>query len=409
MAREPSATDIRLAADLAERGCDVSPRQIARWRGARVFAYERRFLGRGNGSSSSYDPGVVDLVEELDQLLKERRSLRDATLVLHVRGHDVDPTVVRDALTAYLDSVDRVLERVVDPDRGTTRTLLERSKEGRAILGHLDRAGIDENAFEDVIRGLRGENVDWVGTFLIATGFDQIGRSFLDGETLAELRRLLGRFTVPELRSLVERVNGDELKAATEESAIVLPFTLDFVELLARIANKKDVPSLNRNTRVDEELSIAHWALMALWARDRGLDLDKGVNLARLYGVGLRAALALARKFSYAQGAVFGPDGEAELERRKSYERESILKKARGWLQTHPQAADDIRALATVDDDGVGAGSADVAARSGRALEDSNDHGSLPRECAAIGRPRGHLEPVPAVLPSRWEAEGSPG
>ena len=88
-----------------------------------------------------------------------------------------------------------------------------------------------------------------------------------------------------------------------------------------------------------------------MWARDRGVDLDRAVKLASLYGVGLRAALALARKFSYAQGAVFGPDGEAELERRKSYERESILKKASAWLQAHPQAADDIQALATVDDD----------------------------------------------------------
>jgi hypothetical protein len=349
MAREPSQTDIQLAADLAERGCDVSPRQIARWRGARVFRYERRFLGRGNGSSSSYDPAVVDLVEEFDQLLKERRSLRDATLVLHVRGHDVDPTVVRDALIAYLDSVDRALGRALDRKRGTSRTLLERTKEGRDILRHLDRAGIDESAFEDVIRGLRGESADWVGTFLIATGFDQIGQRFLDSETLAELHRLLGRFTVPELRNLVERVNGDDLKVATIESAIVLPFTLDFVEFLARIANKKDVPSLNRNTRVEEELSIAHWALIALWAHDRGVDLDKGVQLARLYGVGLRAALALASKFSYAQGAVFGPDGEAELERRKSYERESILKKARGAARAsasrrrHPSPRDSRR------------------------------------------------------------------
>jgi hypothetical protein len=202
-----------------------------------------------------------------------------------------------------------------------------------------------------VIRGLRGEDVDWVGTFLIATGFDQIGGRFLDGETFGELRSLLGRFTVAELRSLVEHANGDDLKVATRESAIVLPFTLDFVEFLARIANKKDVPSLNRNTRVEEELSIAHWALMALWARDRGVDLDKGVKLARLYGVGLRAALALARRFSYAQGAVFGPDGGAELERRTSYERESILTRASGWLHAHPQAAADIRALAIVDDE----------------------------------------------------------
>lgn len=353
MAREPSPTDLQLAADLAERGCDISPRQIARWRGARVFAYDRRFLGRANGSSSSYDPAVVDLVEELAQLLTTRRSLRDASLVLHVRGHDIDPAVVRDALIAYLDSVDRALERVVDGKRGSTRTLLERSTEGRAVLRHLERAGIEESAFEDVIRGLRGENVNWVGTFLVATGFDQIAQHFLDGETLAELQVLLGRFTVPELRHLIERVSGDDLKAATTDSAIVLPFTLDFVELLARIANKKDVPSLNRNTRVEEELSIAHWTLIALWARDHGVDLDRGVKLARLYGVGLRAALALARRFSYAQGAVFGPDGEAELERRKSYEREAILKKARGWLHMHPQAAADIQALATAEDDDV--------------------------------------------------------
>ena len=331
-----------------------------------MFAYERRFLGKANGSSSSYDPAVVDLVEELDQLLSERRSLRDATLVLYVRGHDVDPAVVRDALIAYLHSVDRALGRIVDRKRGTTRTLLKRSKEGRALLRHLDRAGIDESAFEDVIRGLRGENADWVGTFLIATGFDQIGRRFLDGETLAELQRLLGRFTVPELRHLVERVNGDDLKAATKESAIVLPFTLDFVEFLARIANTKDVPSLNRNTRFEEELSIAHWALMALWARDRGVDLDKGVKLARLYGVGLRAALALARRFSYAQGSVFGPEGEAELERRKPYERESIVEKARGWLHAHPQAAADIRALATVDDDDSLVASAAALSAAGR-------------------------------------------
>lgn len=51
--------------------------------------------------------------------------------------------------------------------------------------------------------------------------------------------------------------------------------------------------------------------------------------------------------------SVDGPDGEAELERRKSYERESILKQTRGWLQAHPQAAADIQALATVDDDDV--------------------------------------------------------
>ncbi len=271
-----------------------------------------------------------------------------------MRGHDVDPTVVRDALISYVDSVDRALARVVDRKRGTIRTLLERSKEGRAVLRHLDQAGIDESAFENVIRGLRGDNVDWVGTFLIATGFNQIGRRFLDVKTLAELQRLLERFTLPELRNFIERINGDDLKAATKESAIVLPFTLDFVELLARIANTKDVPSLNRNTRFEEELSIAHWTLVALWARDQGVDFDKAVKLARLYGVGLRAALALARRFSYAQGAVFGPDGEAELERRKTYERESILKKARGWLDAHPQAAADIRALATADQDHLG-------------------------------------------------------
>lgn len=347
MARQDSDADQRLSLELQSRSRIVSARQVARWREAKILRYERRYLGRGKGSTSTYGAEVVELACALADCLAVRRSLRDAVLALHGRGYPIDPDVVRRALLAYLDSVERALRRAVSAgaDRTTARSALESSKEGRAMLRRLEDAGLDERAFVGVARGLLGESEVWVSDLVTATGLGEIAASLLDKDTMATLDRVLGRFTLPELREVVVTCSTDDLQRGLEDSRVVLPFVASFTELLGRFKATDDLPLLRSADRVEGELSVVHWSLIAVWARRQGLDLDEGARLANQYGAGLASLLGLVRTFSLARGPLFGPDSESELSRLHSYEKDSVMGRIESWIRDHPNETAAIQQL----------------------------------------------------------------
>jgi hypothetical protein len=91
MAYRASKADVELAGAARRAGAkDVTPRKVWRWRRAGLIPPPtRRGLGQGRGTRSEYPPGTVEQVVEVARILKERKYLSDALLILFVRGRQV--------------------------------------------------------------------------------------------------------------------------------------------------------------------------------------------------------------------------------------------------------------------------------------------------------------------------------
>jgi hypothetical protein len=336
--RQPSATDRLLAERLAERGTEVEPRQIERWRQAGFFTYERRYLGRGRGSVSSFDAGVVDLVAELADVLAARRRLRDAVLILHARGLSVEPSLVRKALDEYLLRVEDELRRILARQEAgvAAADMLRTSKRGRQIARHLRESGIDDNAFYDIVAGFLGEAKGWVPAFVSATGFGAIASQLLDAETRRELNGFLEALSLPAIRAAVSEATDDEIRRAGSESQVLLPYVAAFIEVLTRLAGRKDVLPLIGDAPLSVDLAIGEWSALSIWARRRGLELERATEQAAEFGPALTAMLRLLRLFSFSRGPLFGSDYEERLAHLKPYERESVMRRVREFAADNP-------------------------------------------------------------------------
>ncbi len=292
---------------------------------------------------------MVDLAAALDEVLRQRRSLRDAVLILFGRGWPIKPEAVKRALVSYLDSVEIALTKAISKSRSreAMRASLSTTKSGRAMLRHLDEAGFDETSFVNMVDGLSGRRDGWVRDLMAASGFRVIVANLFDDETLRALDDVLGQFSIISVRNEVQAAHPEQLAQAVQDAQSILPLVSAFTELLARFANKPDVLLLHPETELDAELDIAHWSAVALWARNQGLDLDVGVALAIQAGPAVTAMVELAGEFSYARGPLFGPDSERELAKLHDYERESIVERIEGWLEREPERANAIRSLSS--------------------------------------------------------------
>jgi hypothetical protein len=347
MSRRTSSTDGLLANELAERGFDVEPRRIERWRQAGFFSYERTYLGRGKGSASSFDPAIVDLVAELAEVLAQRRSLRDAVLILHARGRRLDSSVVRTALATYFERVETELRRVLARrEAGVPASeFLRASKRGRQIHRHLSDSGASDEDFYDLVAGLLGERSGWCSTLVSATGLTSIAGPLLDPETRTDLVRYLEPLSVPALRAMVMDASDEEVRRAASDAKQLLPFVAAFVELLARLAGRSDVLPLVGTGPLGVELAIGEWSAMSIWARRRGLELDIGLEQATQFGPALTAMLELLRRFSFARGPLFEGDHEEKLAQLKPYERDSVVRRVQTFAEENPELVETIRTV----------------------------------------------------------------
>jgi hypothetical protein len=345
MSRRTSSTDRLLANELTERGVHVEPRQIERWRQAGFFSYERTYLGRGKGSASSFDPAVVDLVAELAEVLTQRRSLRDAVLILHARGRQLSPALVRAALATYLERAEAELRRVLARRAAgvAASDLLRTSKRGRQMQRHLSDSAANDDDFYDLVAGFLGEHSGWCSTLVSATGLTSIAGPLLDPETRAHLTRYLEPLSVPALRTMVMDASDEELRRAASDARQLLPFVAAFVELLARLAGRSDVLPLIGTGPLGVELAIGEWSALSIWARRRGLELDLGLDQAAEFGPALNAMLQLLRMFSFARGPLFEGNHEEKLAQLKPYERDSVVRRVRTFAEDNPELVETIR------------------------------------------------------------------
>ncbi len=346
MARSLSRAEVELANELQSRGLKVTPRQVARWREAKIINADRVWPGAG-GSESRYSAEMTDRAEALARMLAQRRSLRDAVLILYGRGERLEPEAVKNALLDYLERTERALAGAMSKGRtpAAIRAALRTTKEGRAMLGCLADNDLDEATFVRIVEGLAGQRKRWVSDFISASGFGVIAASILDDETRDALEEELRKFTLPAIKREVIAADPEDIARALGDARSILPFVSSFTQLLARIANEPDALLLDPKTDFDAELNIVHWSAIALWARGRGIDLDKGAELAQQFTRGTAAMLELVGSFSWARGPLFGLNSETELEKLHDYERESIVDRIQEWLQSDPEAAEALSSL----------------------------------------------------------------
>jgi hypothetical protein len=199
----------------------------------------------------------------------------------------------------------------------------------------------------NVCEGLAGRRKAWIGEFITASGFAAIAADVLDDETREMLGRELGDFTIPAIKSAVIKASREQLERALGDARTMVPFIAAFTEMLARGANEPGALLLDAKTELDAELHVVQWTALALWARERGVDLDGATSMASQYAGGLAAIVELARMFSWARGPLFGPNGEAELAKLHDYEQKSVAERVRKWVAEKPGRAEAISSLAS--------------------------------------------------------------
>lgn len=107
----PSGADVALIAALADRGLDVSPYQLERWRTAGLVPRNhRRALGRGKGSTSELDAAAVDQAAALAGRARQGRAMPGCHIIERfAAGQRLEATRVRAAFHAFLDRISRKL------------------------------------------------------------------------------------------------------------------------------------------------------------------------------------------------------------------------------------------------------------------------------------------------------------
>jgi hypothetical protein len=350
MPRLTSQADHRLIAELAALGVQVTPRQLERWRQHGLIATVRHGCGRGSGSQSHYPDGTVALVTELVALLSRRRSLNDAVLVLFRRGRPLSTAVVRcaylDYFTAAQKEFARMSSRADEPD---ALVQVRRSKEGRALLRGLRRAGIAEAELFAIVGALTTGSDDGanpVVVLLAAGGFMRMAAELLDDDTVQALRELFRGFGLAAMTTAVVAAEGADLERMRDAAAVIVPFIADFIALLAFSHQESNVPGFGQDR--DEELQAAQFVPFLLFAQQRGVDIASAAELEERFGAGLAAMAALLQSLKRADGRLFGPDAEREQARLKSYERERVKERILTFADANPAA---IAAIAAVADD----------------------------------------------------------
>jgi hypothetical protein len=134
-----------------------------------------------------------------------------------------------------------------------------------------------------------------------------------------------------------------EIRRSASDARVLLPYIATFVELLARLSGRKDVLPLTRTGPLSIELSIGEWSAISIWARRRGLQLERGIEQAAEFGPAITAMLQLLRMFSFARGPIFEGDYEEKLARLKPHEQNSIVQRVRTFAEENPDLVETIR------------------------------------------------------------------
>lgn len=354
MPRVTSNADRCLIAELSALGVEGTPRQLERWRQHGLIGTIRHGGGRGNGSRSNYPDGTVDLIIELVALLARRRSLDDAVLVLFRRGRPLSVDVVRRAYLRYLADARKDLEqfaaRAAQPD---SLAQVRRSKEGRAILRRLRRAGIAESEIFGIFGAAAAGSADSATalvTVLEAGGLMRIAGELLDDESIQALQELFRGFGPEAMATAVSEADAGDLERMRDAAAVIVPFIADFIALLAFSHQEPNTTRLSPEQ--DRELQVAQFVPFLLFAQQRGLDIASAGKLEQRFGDGLEAMAMLLQSLRRADGRLFGPDAKSEQERLKPYERERVYERILTFATANPEAIEAIEAVATDVDEG---------------------------------------------------------
>ena len=107
----PSRADVALIDALADRGLDVSPYQLERWRTAGLLPRNnRRPLGRGKGSTSELDDVAVELAARLAEYARQGRAMPGSHIIeCFAKGQRLEEDRIREAFHALLDRISRKL------------------------------------------------------------------------------------------------------------------------------------------------------------------------------------------------------------------------------------------------------------------------------------------------------------
>jgi DNA-binding PadR family transcriptional regulator len=194
-------------------------RTLENWKAEGLVATRREFPGRGHGSRSHYVEGTAAKVADLINLLKERRSLDRARLVLFYRGHDIEERALKrsyvavfrrlqdelrgslspQALSAHLEtsrSTKRARKRLTE---ASPRESLHSIIEGVAsnIRGALLGESVAERAFAEVAEalGIPAEHWQRLGLRQQVAAIDS-----LDLEAIAEMIDALSLSQLQDLR-----------------------------------------------------------------------------------------------------------------------------------------------------------------------------------------------------------------
>jgi DNA-binding transcriptional MerR regulator len=119
----PSKADQELITELAKAGFPgVSPRTLESWRNEGLLPRpQRRGLGQGLGSTSTYPPEAVRQVIKLASILRRHRNFDKAAVLLHLHGYEVEPERIRHALLAGIDYMDRKVAAVAGEETDPTK------------------------------------------------------------------------------------------------------------------------------------------------------------------------------------------------------------------------------------------------------------------------------------------------
>lgn len=231
-AQTGSQADRQLIDALAQRGVEVSPSQLKRWRAAGLLPTPQRTArGRGRGrTSDSYPAGTADRAAAVAELVARRTPLREVALHLFVRGYDVEGPVVAAAYQELLQWLRGLTSSAEDPADAMAQALRPRAK--RHPLG---RKWIRRAGTYGARRGSVVEDALVALTTLVLTDDEPSGEamkalSLAAGATDPEpFANAVAEFSIAGLETALKGATSDDLAQARE----IYFRSMDLIEQLA--------------------------------------------------------------------------------------------------------------------------------------------------------------------------------